>query len=179
MLMLSHPNTSNNFAIPSEKYIIQIKPSLDVEIMTYKGNGRFKRCPFGIDLGNLDYESQYFQIDLHDNTNNTNTYIVPLEIILKTQSVKDLLDKEIYSKDVESYSLFMNAIKDEFNKSEKGRIIPALWYKDKISDLIYDEKGLEILLDYQFELSKLEPPLEFETKESYIYKTCKKLSPFL
>ena len=175
MLMLSHPNTSNNFAIPSEKYIIQTKPSSDVEIVTYIGKGLFRRYPFGIDLGHLDYNPQYFQIDLDNN--NTNIYIVPLELILETQSVKDLLlDKQTNSNHVESYSLFMNAIKDEFNKL--SQIIPAIWWKDKISDLICDEKGLEILLDYQFESSKIER-LSFETKELYIYKTCKKLSPFL
>lgn len=170
MLKLSHTDTLNNFAIPSEKYIIQTQQSSDVEIMTYIGIGVFRRYPFGIDLGNLDYESQYFQIDIDDNTE---VYIVPLDLVLKSKSVKDLLDKETYSNNVESYSLFMNAIKNEFNKLGKS---PAKWIQNQKRDSIYDEKGLVNLLEYQLELSKED--LENETKELYIFDTCSKLSPF-
>lgn len=178
MIKLSHTNTINKFAIPSGKYIIQIEPSSDVEIMTYIGQGLFKRHPFGFDLGYLDYESHYFNIDRDDNTKKY--YIVPLELILETQSVKDLLnDKEIYSKDdVESYSIFINAIKNEFNKLEK---IPAE-LKGRESYVVLDGMGLEQLLDYQFEFSKLglsKLELSKKDKELYIYQTQKKLSPFL
>lgn len=173
MLMLSDSYTQNIYAIPSEKYIIQTEPSSDVEIVTYIGMGVFRRYPFGIDLGNLDYEPQYFQIDRFDLDENPEIYIYPLDFVLKSKSVKDLLDKETYSNDVESYSLFMNAIKNEFNKLPK---IPVRWIGNQKSDSIYDEKGLEKLLEYQLELSELE--LSKEDKELYIFDTCRKLSQF-
>lgn len=188
MLMLSDSHTQNIYAIPSGKYVIQTKPSSDVEIVTYHGGRLFKRYPFRIELGNyLGYdddskynESSFFYLDRDDNTKEY--YIVPLELILRTQSVKDLLnDKEIYSKDdVETYSLFMNAIKDEFNKLEK---IPAEWIENQNGDIIFDEMGLKYLLEYQLELSELSLPSELELskkeKELYIYQTRKRLSPFL
>ena len=188
MLMLSDSHTQNIYAIPSGKYVIQTKPSSDVEIVTYHGGRLFKRYPFRIELGNyLGYdddskynESSFFYLDQDDNTKEY--YIVPLELILRTQSVKDLLnDKEIYSKDdVETYSLFMNAIKDEFNKLEK---IPAEWIENQNGDIIFDEMGLKYLLEYQLELSELSLPSELELskkeKELYIYQTRKRLSPFL
>lgn len=187
MLMLSDSHTQNLYAIPSAKYVIQTKPSSDVEIVTYHGGRLFKRYPFRIDLGNyLGYdddskyhESSFFYLDRDDDTKVY--YIVPLELILRTQSVKDLLnDKETYSNDVESYSLFMNAIKDEFNKLEK---FPAEWIEHQNSDIIFDEMGLKNLLEYQLELSELSLPSELELskkeKELYIYQTRKRLSPFL
>lgn len=194
MLMLSDSHTQNIYAIPSGKYVIQTEPSSDVEIVTYHGGRLFKRYPFRIELGNyLGYdddskyhESSFFYIereqDLDPDDDTKEYYIVPLELILRTQSVKDLLnDKEIYSKDdVESYSLFINAIKNEFNKLEK---IPAEWIENQKSDLIYDEMGLKYLLEYQLELSELSLPSELELskkeKELYIYRTCHRLSPFL
>jgi hypothetical protein len=205
MLTLSNSITKNIYAIPGEKYIIQIEPSLDVEIMTYIGMGVFRRYPFGIDLGNLDnldYESQYFEIDLFNLDENPEIYIHQLDLVLKSKSVKDLLDKETYSNDVESYSLFMNAIKNEFNEEAK---VPVRWIKNQKSDSIYDETGLKYLLEYQLESSKLDfaaeiglspelvyspegalvskyvlPELEYspEDKELYISKTCRKLSQF-
>ena len=202
MLTLSDSITRNIYAIPGEKYIIQIEPSLDVEIMTYIGMGVFRRCPFGIDLGNLDYESQYFEIDLFNLDENPEIYIHQLDLVLNSKSVKDLLDKETYSNDVESYSLFMNAIKNEFNEEAK---VPVRWIKNQKSDSIYDETGLKYLLEYQLESSKLDfaaeiglspelvyspegalvskyvlPELEYspEDKELYISKTCRKLSQF-
>lgn len=188
MLMLSDSHTQNIYAIPSGKYVIQTKPSSDVEIVTYHGGRLFKRYPFRIELGNyLGYdddskynESSFFYLDRDDNTKEY--YIVPLELILRTQSVKDLLnDKEIYSKDdVETYSLFINAIKNEFNKLEK---IPAEWIENQNGDIIFDEMGLKYLLEYQLELSELSLPSELELskkeKELYIYQTRKRLSPFL
>lgn len=188
MLMLSDSHTQNIYAIPSGKYVIQTKPSSDVEIVTYHGGRLFKRYPFRIELGNyLGYdddskynESSFFYLDQDDNTKEY--YIVPLELILRTQSVKDLLnDKEIYSKDdVETYSLFINAIKNEFNKLEK---IPAEWIENQNGDIIFDEMGLKYLLEYQLELSELSLPSELELskkeKELYIYQTRKRLSPFL
>lgn len=188
MLMLSDSHTQNIYAIPSAKYVIQTKPSSDVEIVTYHGGRLFKRYPFRIELGNyLGYdddskynESSFFYLDRDDNTKEY--YIVPLELILRTQSVKDLLnDKEIYSKDdVETYSLFINAIKNEFNKLEK---IPAEWIENQNGDIIFDEMGLKYLLEYQLELSELSLPSELELskkeKELYIYQTRKRLSPFL
>lgn len=188
MLMLSDSHTQNLYAIPSGKYVIQTEPSSDVEIVTYHGQRLFKRYPFRIELGNYlgydddskYYESSFFWLDRDDNTKKY--YIVPLELILKTQSVKDLLnDKEIYSKDdVESYSIFINAIKNEFNKLEK---IPAEWIENQKSDKIFDEKELEMLLEYQLELSELSLPSELELskkeKELYIFETCHRLSPFL
>lgn len=205
MLTLSNSITKNIYAIPGEKYIIQIEPSLDVEIMTYIGMGVFRRCPFGIDLGNLDnldYESQYFEIDLFNLDENPEIYIHQLDLVLNSKSVKDLLDKETYSNDVESYSLFMNAIKNEFNEEAK---VPVRWIKNQKSDSIYDETGLKYLLEYQLESSKLDfaaeiglspelvyspegalvskyPELDLdlspEDKELYISKTCRKLSQF-
>ena len=187
MLMLSDSHTQNLYAIPSAKYVIQTKPSSDVEIVTYHGGRLFKRYPFRIDLGNyLGYdddskyhESSFFYLDRDDNTKEY--YIVPLELILRTQSVKDLLnDKETYSNDVESYSLLMNAIKNEFNKLEK---LPAEWIEHQNGDIIFDEMGLKNLLEYQLELSELSLPSELELskkeKELYIYQTRKRLSPFL
>ena len=188
MLMLSDSHTQNLYAIPSAKYVIQTEPSSDVEIVTYHGGRLFKRYPFRIDLGNyLGYdddskyhESSFFYLDRDDDTKVY--YIVPLELILRTQSVKDLLnDKEIYSKDdVESYSLLMNAIKNEFNKLEK---LPAVWIEHQNGDIIFDEMGLKGLLEYQLELSELSLPSELELskkeKELYIYQTRKRLSPFL
>lgn len=189
MLMLSDSNTQNIYAIPREKYIIQTEPSSDVEIMTYLGNGEFKPYSFGIDLGNLDYESQYFQFDLDENPR---IYILPLDLVLNSKSVKDLLDKKTYSNDVEFYSLFMNAIKNEFNELVRSTTcLPASWTENQKNDSIYDEKGLEKLLDYQFESVKLLfsglklSELEFsklglskEDKELYIFETCRKLSQF-
>ena len=188
MLMLSDSHTQNIYAIPSGKYVIQTKPSSDVEIVTYHGGRLFKRYPFRFELGNyLGYdddskyhESSFFYLDRDDNTKEY--YIVPLELILRTQSVKDLLnDKEIYSKDdVETYSLFINAIKNEFNKLEK---IPAEWIENQNGDIIFDEMGLKYLLEYQLELSELSLPSELELskreKELYIFETCHRLSPFL
>jgi hypothetical protein len=187
MLMLSDSHTQNIYAIPSAKYVIQTEPSSDVEIVTYHGGRLFKRYPFRIDLGNyLGYdddskyhESSFFYLDRDDNTKEY--YIVPLELILRTQSVKDLLnDKETYSNDVESYSLLMNAIKNEFNKLEK---LPAEWIEHQNGDIIFDEMGLKNLLEYQLELSELSLPSELELskkeKELYIYQTRKRLSPFL
>lgn len=190
MLMLSDSHTQNIYAIPSGKYVIQTGPSSDVEIVTYHGQRLFKRYPFRFELGNyLGYdddskyhESSFFSLDRDDNDNIKEYYIVPLELILRTQSVKDLLnDKEIYSKDdVESYSLFINAIKNEFNKLEK---IPAEWIEHQNGDIIFDEMGLKNLLEYQLELSELSLPSELELskkeKELYIYQTRKRLSPFL
>lgn len=203
MLTLSDSITRNIYAIPGEKYIIQIEPSLDVEIMTYIGMGVFRRYPFGIDLGNLDYESQYFEIDLFNLDENPEIYIHQLDLVLNSKSVKDLLDKETYSNDVESYSLFMNAIKNEFNDECK---VPVRWIKNQKSDSIYDETELKYLLEYQLESSKLDfaaeiglspelvyspegalvskyvlPPeldLSPEDKELYIFETCRKLSQF-
>ena len=188
MLMLSDSHTQNIYAIPSGKYVIQTKPSSDVEIVTYHGGRLFKLYPFRFELGNyLGYdddskynESSFFYLDRDDNTKEY--YIVPLELILRTQSVKDLLnDKEIYSKDdVETYSLFINAIKNEFNKLEK---IPAEWIENQNGDIIFDEMGLKYLLEYQLELSELSLPSELELskkeKELYIFETCHRLSPFL
>lgn len=178
MLMLSDSHTQNIYAIPSAKYVIQTEPSSDVEIMTYIGNGAFKRYPFVIDLGYLDYESHYFRIDQDDDTKKY--YIVPLELILRTQSVKDLLDKQNNSNDIESYSLFINAIKEEFNKLEK---IPAEWIEEQKGDTVLDEMGLKYLLEYQLELSELSLPSELELskreKELYIFTTSHELSPFL
>lgn len=203
MLTLSDSITNNIYAIPGEKYIIQIEPSLDVEIMTYIGMGVFRRYPFGIDLGNLDYESHYFEIDLFNLDENPEIYIHQLDLVLNSKSVKDLLDKETYSNDVESYSLFMNAIKNEFNEEAK---VPVRWINNQKSDSIYDETGLKYLLEYQLESSKLDfaaevglsPELVYspegalvskyvlppesvyspEDKELYISKTCRKLSQF-
>lgn len=196
MLMLSDSHTQNIYAIPSAKYVIQTKPSSDVEIVTYHGGRLFKRYPFGFELGNSlgydddskYYESSFFYIereqdlDPDEEMEQKEYYIVPLELILRTQSVKDLLnDKEFYSKDdVESYSLFINAIKNEFNKLEK---IPAEWIEHQYGDMIFDEMGLKNLLEYQLELSELSLPSELELskreKDYYIFKTHHELSPFL
>ena len=50
MLKLSYSHTENNFAIPYEKYVVKTKTSPDLKIMTYLGNGEFKRDLFGFDV---------------------------------------------------------------------------------------------------------------------------------
>ena len=46
MLKLSFTNEENQFAIPREKYILKTNSSSDLEIMTFLGNGEFKRDLF-------------------------------------------------------------------------------------------------------------------------------------
>ena len=91
MLRLSHNDKLNNFAIPDEKYVIKTKTSPDLKIMTYLGNGEFKRDLFGFDVKGFEIKGlSNYKIKPDD----TERYIVPLKTILKSKSYKDLMKKE-------------------------------------------------------------------------------------
>ena len=85
MLKLSYTDTPNNFAVPDEKYVVKTKTSPDLKIMTYLGNGEFKRDLFGFDVGLQNYKIK---------SDDTERYVVPLDAILKNQSYKKLMRKE-------------------------------------------------------------------------------------
>ena len=90
MLKLSYSHNENNFAVPYEKYVVKTKTSPDLKIMTYLGNGEFKRDLFGFDVKGLsNYKIK---------SNDTERYIVPLDAILKNQSYKKLMRKEEITK---------------------------------------------------------------------------------
>lgn len=126
MLRLSHNDKLNNFAIPDEKYVIKTKTSPDLKIMTYLGNGEFKRDLFGFDVKGFEIKGlSNYKIKPDD----TERYIVPLKTILKSKSYKDLMKKEEITKKGktiyqynESYSFFLDFIKKSLNKLDK---VPA------------------------------------------------------
>lgn len=152
MLKLSYSHNENNFAVPYEKYVVKTKTSPDLKIMTYLGNGEFKRDLFGFDVKGLsNYKIK---------SNDTERYIVPLEAILKNQSYKKLMRKEeitkkgkTTSKYIEDYSYFLNAIRTAFNALENK--IPAEFDDDKtdIAEIKIDQRELFDLVKMQLELS--------------------------
>ena len=152
MLKLSYSHNENNFAVPYEKYVVKTKTSPDLKIMTYLGNGEFKRDLFGFDVKGLsNYKIK---------SNDTERYIVPLDAILKNQSYKKLMRKEeitkkgkTTSKYIEDYSYFLNAIRTAFNALENK--IPAEFDDDKtdIAEIKIDRRELFDLVKMQLELS--------------------------
>lgn len=152
MLKLSYSHNENNFAVPYEKYVVKTKTSPDLKIMTYLGNGEFKRDLFGFDVKGLsNYKIK---------SNDTERYIVPLDAILKNQSYKKLMRKEeitkkgkTTSKYIEDYSYFLNAIKTAFNALENK--IPAEFDDDKtdVAEIKIDQRELFDLVKMQLELS--------------------------
>ena len=135
-----------------EKYVVKTKTSPDLKIMTYLGNGEFKRDLFGFDVKGLsNYKIK---------SNDTERYIVPLEAILKNQSYKKLMRKEeitkkgkTTSKYIEDYPYFLNAIRTAFNALENK--IPAESDDDKtdIAEIKIDQRELFDLVKMQLELS--------------------------
>ena len=152
MLKLSYSHNENNFAVPYEKYVVKTKTSPDLKIMTYLGNGEFKRDLFGFDVKGLsNYKIK---------SNDTERYIVPLDAILKNQSYKKLMRKEeitkkgkTTSKYIEDYSYFLNAIRNAFNALENK--IPAEFDDDKtdVAEIKIDQRELFDLVKMQLELS--------------------------
>ena len=152
MLKLSYSHNENNFAVPYEKYVVKTKTSPDLKIMTYLGNGEFKRDLFGFDVKGLsNYKIK---------SNDTERYIVPLDAILKNQSYKKLMRKEeitkkgkTTSKYIEDYSYFLNAIRTAFNALENK--IPAEFDDDKtdIAEIKIDQRELFDLVKMKLELS--------------------------
>lgn len=141
MLKLSYSDM-NIFATPKKKYILKTKSSSDFEIMTYLGNGRFKRDLFGLELPGLkDYVIE------PDDT--TERYIVPLDLITKSKSAKEFMEKKDKSKYIKSYSFFMNVIKEEFNKLDNK--VPAEFVEG--DDEISESLTMEHLLKKQYNLS--------------------------
>lgn len=152
MLKLSYSHNENNFAVPYEKYVVKTKNSPDLKIMTYLGNGEFKRDLFGFDVKGLsNYKIK---------SNDTERYVVPLDAILKNQSYKKLMRKEeitkkgkTTSKYIEDYSYFLNAIRTAFNALENK--IPAEFDDDKcdVAEIKIDQKEVFELVKMQLELS--------------------------
>lgn len=152
MLKLSYSHNENNFAVPYEKYVVKTKTSPDLKIMTYLGNGEFKRDLFGFDVKGLsNYKIK---------SNDTERYIVPLDAILKNQSYKKLMRKEeitkkgkTTSKYIEDYSYFLNTIRTAFNALENK--IPAEFDDDKtdVAEIKIDQRELFDLVKMQLELS--------------------------
>lgn len=152
MLKLSYSHNENNFAVPYEKYVVKTKTSPDLKIMTYLGNGEFKRDLFGFDVKGLsNYKIK---------SNDTERYIVPLDAILKNQSYKKLMRKEeitkkgkTTSKYIKDYSYFLNAIRTAFNALENK--IPAEFDDDKtdVAEIKIDQRELFDLVKMQLELS--------------------------
>lgn len=152
MLKLSYSHNENNFAVPYEKYVVKTKTSPHLKIMTYLGNGEFKRDLFGFDVKGLsNYKIK---------SNDTERYIVPLDAILKNQSYKKLMRKEeitkkgkTTSKYIEDYSYFLNAIRTAFNALENK--IPAEFDDDKtdVAEIKIDQRELFDLVKMQLELS--------------------------
>ena len=159
MLKLSYSHTENNFAIPYEKYVVKTKTSPDLKIMTYLGNGEFKRDLFGFDVKGLtNYKIK---------SNDTERYIVPLDAILENQSYKELMRKEEITKKgkttnkyIEDYSYFLNAIRTVFNDLKtKKKFTPAEFQDDKtdVAEIKIDQREI-------FELVKIQLELSTETK---------------
>lgn len=140
MLKLSYSG-ANKFAIPGKKYILKTKSSSDFEIMTYLGNGRFKRDLFGLDI-------QGFKDYVIEQDDTTERYIVPLDLITESKSTKDLMEKKDKSKYIKSYSFFMTVIKQDFNKLDK---IPAEFVPG--DDVVSDSLTLKDIIKNQCKLS--------------------------
>jgi hypothetical protein len=141
MLKLSYSG-ANKFAVPGKKYILKTKSSSDFEIMTYLGNGRFKRDLFGLDI-------QGFKDYVIEQDDTTERYIVPLDLVLKSKSAKDLMEKKDKSKYIKSYSFFMNVIKKEF-KNLKDKTLAEFVDGD---DVVSDSLTLKDIIKNQCKLS--------------------------
>lgn len=146
MLKLSYTDTPNNFAVPGEKYIVKTKTSPDLKIMTYLGNGEFKRDLFGFDVGLKNYKIK---------SDDTERYVVPLDAILKNQSYKILMRKEETTKNgkttnkyIEDYSFYLNFVRESFNKFNK---VPAELVEG--NDVLSDDFTKQDLLNIQLDLS--------------------------
>lgn len=146
MLKLSYTDTPNNFAVPDEKYVVKTKNSPDLKIMTYLGNGEFKRDLFGIDVGLKNYKIK---------SDDTERYVVPLNAITKDKSYKDLMNKEEKTKQgkttykyIEDYLYFLNIIRESFNKLNK---VPAELVEG--NDVLSDDFTKQDLLNIQLDLS--------------------------
>ncbi len=96
MLKLSIFTEENQFAIP---WNIFLKPILllILEIMTYLGNGEFKRDLFG-------YNVQDFQTTKVNQMIPGRRYIVPLDAGHWAKSYKDLMEKEIKIQNLTHFS---------------------------------------------------------------------------
>lgn len=146
MLKLSYTDTPNNFAVPDEKYVVKTKTSPDLKIMTYLGNGEFKRDLFGFDVGLKNYKIK---------SDDTERYVVPLDAILKNQSYKILMRKEEITKNgkttnkyIEDYSFYLNFVRESFNKLNK---VPAELVEG--NDVLSDDFTKQDLLNIQLDLS--------------------------
>lgn len=146
MLKLSYKDTPNNFAVPDEKYVVKTKTSPDLKIMTYLGNGEFKRDLFGFDVGLKNYKIK---------SDDTERYVVPLDAILKNQSYKTLMRKEEITKNgkttnkyIEDYSFYLNFVRESFNKLNK---VPAELVEG--NDVLSDDFTKQDLLNIQLDLS--------------------------
>jgi hypothetical protein len=146
MLKLSYTDTPNNFAVPHEKYVVKTKTSPDLKIMTYLGNGEFKRDLFGFDVGLKNYKIK---------SDDTERYVVPLDAILKNQSYKILMRKEETTKNgkttnkyIEDYSFYLNFVRESFNKFNK---VPAELVEG--NDVLSDDFTKQDLLNIQLDLS--------------------------
>lgn len=146
MLKLSYTNTPNNFAVPYEKYVVKTKTSPDLKIMTYLGNGEFKRDLFGFDVGLKNYKIK---------SDDTERYVVPLNAITKDKSYKVLMRKEEITKNgkttnkyIEDYLYFLNIIRESFNKLNK---VPAELVEG--NDVLSDDFTKQDLLNIQLDLS--------------------------
>lgn len=146
MLKLSYTDTPNNFAVPDKKYVVKTKTSPDLKIMTYLGNGEFKRDLFGFDVGLKNYKIK---------SDDTERYVVPLDAILKNQSYKTLMRKEEITKNgkttnkyIEDYSFYLNFVRESFNKLNK---VPAELVEG--NDVLSDDFTKQDLLNIQLDLS--------------------------
>lgn len=154
MLKLSYSHNENNFAVPYEKYVVKTKTSPDLKIMTYLGNGEFKRDLFGFDVGLKNYKIK---------SDDTERYVVPLNAITKDKSYKVLMRKEEITKNgkttnkyIEDYSYFLNAIRTAFNDLKtKKKFTPAEFQDDKtdVAEIKIDQRELFDLVKMQLELS--------------------------
>lgn len=155
MLKLSYSHTENNFAVPYEKYVVKTKNSPDFKIMTYLGNGEFKRDLFGFDVKGLsNYKIK---------SNDTERYVVPLDSILNNQSYKKLMRKEEITKKgkttnkyIEDYSYFLDTIRIAFNDlKNKNKFTLAEFTDDKtdVAEIKIDQREVLELVKIQLELS--------------------------
>lgn len=150
MLKLSYTDTPNKFAVPDEKYVVKTKTSPDLKIMTYLGNGEFKRDLFGFDVGLKNYKIK---------SDDTERYVVPLATILKNQSYKKLMRKEeitkkgkTTSKYIEDYSFYLNFVRKSLNDSTKVPTkVPAELVEG--NDVLSDDFTKQDLLNIQLDLS--------------------------
>lgn len=154
MLKLSYFD-KNPYAVPEKKYLIKTKTSPRFEIATYKGNGEFERDLFGLHFDEL----KNFKINPDDETER---YVVGLDVLLKNKSYRDLAKKSLVLKKdgtpktnnkkkvyeyEKSYSYFMDVLYQTFLNLDKE---PAKIVKG--NDVLSDDFTLKDLLQKQFEL---------------------------